>query len=326
MSLQSELIDSKVISNTDLPSLTLAKQIKLEYPTLFDSVEQIRSMIRGRRGNNGDRKRGQKILIAPKPNHFVPTKPKKEIPNDIHFDDPHLWLIISDAHIPFHDEKAFEIAVNYGKELGCDAVYCNGDFADNTAFSKWYKDPKHLTPQEDIRAFKENMKNIADLFPKKVFKVGNHDERYDKYLATHAEHLRVLDGTDFLSVMRLAEMGYECVESMQLAFLSSMPILHGHELERGFANPVNPARGVFMKTYDSMAVGHYHKTSSHFERMALHNKLIAARSIGCLCSLRTSYQALTKWNWGFATVKVTDSKIYEFSNYVIDDNYNVSRA
>ena len=268
----------------------------------------------------------ERKIIAPKENYFVPTKPKKEIPDDAHFDEPALWLVINDPHIPHHDEKAFETAVNHGLALGCDALYCNGDFADNSAFSKWFKDPRHLTPGEDVEAFKINMSNLASLFSRKIFKIGNHDDRYDKYISSNAEFARQVKGTDFKNVTKLEEMGYQVIESMQLAFLSSMPILHGHELERGFANPVNPARGVFMKTYDSMAVGHYHKTSSHFERMALHGKLIAARSIGCLCNLRTNYQALTKWNWGFATVKVVDNKVYEFSNYVIDDSYNVSRA
>jgi hypothetical protein len=326
MTIQQDILNEYVLNFKDLPTLTLAKKIKLEKPTYFESVEQIRDGIRQRRGNRGNKSRNQPSVIAPKPNHFIPTEPKKDIPDDAHFDEPRFWLIINDAHIPFHDKGAFATAIDFGIAQGCDSLYCNGDMADNSAFSKWFKDPKHLTPKEDFDDFKTNMKDLAPLFDKKVFKIGNHDDWYNKRLATLIPEMARVDGTSFTDIAKLPEMGFQIIESMQLSFISSMPFLHGHELERGFVSPVNPARGVFMKTYDSMGVAHYHKTSSHVERMALHNKIIATRSVGCLCSLRTSYQTLTKWNWGFATIRVHDSKRYDFSNYIIDDKYNVIQA
>lgn len=317
--------------NPDAPARTIARMLCNDYPLLFRDVECARDCVRAMLGLKGERVRKKlkdKSLYRKQRNagEFKPTPPRDFGPREQRFHGNTKWLIISDAHIPFHDANALAAAINFGIKNNCDGIYCNGDMADNSAFSRWFKYPRHITPREDMEDFITNMRDIAKYFERRVFKIGNHDERYDRYIAHNAQYLDGLKGTSFIEVSGIDKMGFAIVESMQIGFIGKLPLLHGHELARGIGSPVSAARGAFLKTHDSILISHYHKTSAHIERMALKNQIFSTRSIGCLCSLSPAYQALTGWNHGFAICQTEDGGAYELSNFVIDDKYRVYRA
>ena len=234
------------------------------------------------------------------------------------------WLVLGDVHAPFHDKSALELAINYGLEEGCDSIYMNGDGADNHEFSRWFKKMK-LDPEEEIRVAKTVIKAIQQPFQRQVYKIGNHDERWNIYLQRNHSKFAHLKSMQFIRQFELEEMGWEIVDSMQIGMIGNMAICHGHELAKGFIAPVNPARGAFLRVKDSMVVNHYHKTSAHPERSGVDGKLIICRSIGCLCNLRPDYSAITNWNWGFAVVQVNADSSFQFTNYLITEDYDIAR-
>jgi len=44
--------------------------------------------------------------------------------------EPGLWLILSDAHVPFHDMQAIRRAMEYGKAEHVTGIFLNGDWQD----------------------------------------------------------------------------------------------------------------------------------------------------------------------------------------------------
>jgi len=77
--------------------------------------------------------------------------------------------------------------------------------------------------------------------------------------------------------------------------------LQPHEHKYGMIAPVNPARGLFMRTKQSALMGHVHRVSEHTEK-AHDGKLIGCWSTGCLCELQPDYSPYNNFGHGFAHV------------------------
>jgi hypothetical protein len=93
--------------------------------------------------------------------------------------------------------------------------------------------------------------------------------------------------------------------------------IHGHEYVGGISAPVNPARGLFLKSKVSCFQGHNHQSSSHTEP-TLTGKMVTTWSLGCLSELHPAYMPLNKWNHGFAEVDLDpNGEDFEFNNYRI---------
>ena len=52
-------------------------------------------------------------------------------------------LIISDLHLPYHDEQAIRVALEKGKAEDVNIVILLGDILDMYQMSQWVKDPKN---------------------------------------------------------------------------------------------------------------------------------------------------------------------------------------
>jgi hypothetical protein len=66
-------------------------------------------------------------------------------------------------------------------------------------------------------------------------------------------------------------------------------------------NPVNPARGLYMRAKKTAFCDHYHQSSEHTES-SINNDIVTCWSGGCLCGLHPDYLPLNKWNHGFAEI------------------------
>ena len=64
----------------------------------------------------------------------------------------------------------------------------------------------------------------------------------------------------------------------------------------------NPARAAFLKTLDSVLIGHFHKTSQHTEA-SMYGDILSVNSQGCLCGMNPHYMPINKWNHGFCYVE-----------------------
>jgi predicted phosphodiesterase len=271
---------------------TIVNLIKSKYPN-FDK-ENIRCRVRYYRGALGDKARKN----AKFKNFNLPTSSAHS------FEPFHLsqsrTLILSDLHFPYQHNEAISLAMNYGLEKDANCILINGDLIDFANISRHDRDIRNRSTVYEIESVRMFLEILRETFPKAriIFKYGNHDERWDKWLYINAPEFFELDALQLESVLRLNDLNIEVVKDKRPIKIGKLTVLHGHEIVGG-SGGVNPARSMFMKTFDNVLVGHFHKTSTNTET-SLSGDVIATHSVGCLCGLTPSYMPINRFNLGFA--------------------------
>lgn len=310
------------------PSRTLAKRLAEEVGC---TVDQGRDVIRRIRGNYGNKHR--KYAKVPRPNGKAGTKLKCppsqaeswepfRLGNDIKVG------VLSDIHFPYHSEVALIPAVEYVRKFKPDVLVLNGDIGDFYAVSRFQKNPKKRDLKNELICLREGLAWLRQEFKgaRMVYKLGNHDERWNHYLWNHAPEISDMAEMTLGQWVHADKHGIEMVEDQRPIMAGDLPILHGHEFGKsGIAAPVNPARGAFLRTIHSVLIGHLHRTSTHVEP-DMWQREIACWSTGCLCQLRPEYQRIGKANWGFATVEVDKKAGFNLQNLRISNKGEVRRA
>jgi hypothetical protein len=228
-------------------------------------------------------------------------------------------LILSDIHFPYQDNKALQLAIDYGIEHKVNAIYLNGDTLDFYQCSRFIKDRRLRDMAGELQMGRDFLKILKDTFNCPIyFKIGNHEKRYEDYLMIKAPELLGIDDFKLEQLLRFREFGVTLVKDRQMALAGKLPILHGHEWFAGFAPPVNPARGLFLKAKESCIIGHHHRTSEHTEKN-LSGDVTTTWSTGCLCGLQPEYSPYNNYNHGFAHVRVNKDGTYIVKNIRIID-------
>lgn len=257
-------------------------------------------------------------------------------------------LIISDLHIPFHDSAAIEIALSAGSgwlRKGKDAIIINGDLGDFFSLSRFEKNPTKSKLVDELKGMRAFLGYLRQRFPgvRIIYKFGNHDEWWDKHIFRKTPELIGLPSMDLRRVLvsdlsvesvdnsadedgeepakldpEFSEEigGIEFVQNQRIILLGALPVMHGHELGKGFAPPVNAARGAFMKALSHILVGHHHQWSSHQAKTIL-DKVIVTYSTGCLCFTHPEYARVNQWAHGFAKVEVYKGHEFDVKNFRI---------
>lgn len=213
-------------------------------------------------------------------------------------------LLLSDIHMPYHSIDALTVALEFAEDENPDCILLNGDTLDFHGLSRFVKDPKKRSVSHELVAFQQFMDVLKRLFPssKIIFKVGNHEERYQHFLWTKAAELTDVKEFDFENIIKARAEGIEYISDKKIINLNGLNIIHGHEFSTGFFSPVNVARGLFLRAKTSAIQSHCHQTSEHTES-DMNGKITTTWSTGCLCELHPAYSPINKWNWGFAIIE-----------------------
>jgi len=287
----------------DAPYSSLSRKILKENIKSFKDVENIRGMIRSITGSNGN------SVVKDKSQNQCHRKSSYDLPQSYENDfTPYeikqsRTLILSDLHFPYQDNKAITAALDYGKLKKVDCILINGDLIDFANISRHEKDWRHRNITHEFEAVKSFLKSLRLHFPKTkiVYKLGNHDERWEKFLYSKAPEIFDMPEFQLEIILKLGELKIDIVKDKRPILLGKLTVLHGHEL-MGMGG-VNPARATFTKTMEDTLVGHYHRTSSHSEP-TMNNRLINVHSQGCLCELHPMFMPINKWNLGFSYVEL----------------------
>jgi predicted phosphodiesterase len=222
--------------------------------------------------------------------------------------------VLSDVHIPYHYTPALNEAINYFIQKKVDSILLNGDIIDCYMLSKFQPDPRMRDFWQEIEAFKEFIKTLQSAIKgvRIFYKLGNHDERYEKIMIQKCPELLGVSGFDFASIMGIKELGIELIQDQRIVYVGKLPVLHGHEIKLASAI-VNPARSLFLKTFKSGMCGHLHKTSEHTEQ-ALDGKIITCFSTGHLGDPHPRYARLNRWNHGCARIEKNEDGDFEVIN------------
>ena len=310
----------------ELPNKTLAAMIFTKEEGLFTDVEAARKMIRYYKGADGVKSK----KVAETQNRKVEHSSVKEglrklglISKAENMESVELgagsYLILSDIHLPFHDEDALALAIEYGLNHKVDALILNGDILDCYDVSRFGKELRRPKISEELEMGRQFLKYVSEQFPRVLYKIGNHEERMRAYVLRNARELGDLTEVSLEYLLRFHEYGIEAV-NREMIKLGNLIVLHGHELGESVFSPVNPARGFFLKAKASTLMGHYHQVSHHSESN-LHGEQVGVWSTGCLCNLSPEYRpyAYTKWSNGFAYVTVNEDKTFQVKNFRILD-------
>jgi predicted phosphodiesterase len=308
----------------DAPTNSLAKKAWKENPVYWPSQNACVCMFRNLRGQQGERNRAKTI----QKDHFREASECtgfEKLPEGIEqledwqhvqIDTPGTWLVLSDIHIPFHSKEVLQAVLKHAKTRQKIAgVLLNGDVADCFSVSHWQKDPRKRNLPNELKTVRTFFEALRDEFPKSriVWKFGNHEERHEIFLRLKAPEFLGVPEFDLAALTHAADYGIEDVRNMQPIKLGKLYVLHGHEYKFNISNPVNPARGLFLRARVSALCGHMHQSSSHTEKdLAEHET--TCWSTGALCNLTYDYAPLNKHNHGFAVVDVWQDGGYEVDN------------
>jgi predicted phosphodiesterase len=327
--LGTELVTRGCTDWPNLPSRTLARKLFNDNPGVWESIETARMAVTYRRGRRKAVGQCKNPLPSSVPN--VPWNPEAYLPeSDEKAFTPHIVdvakdsraLVMGDIHVPYHNIPAVSAALRSGQKSECNIVILNGDTLDFHRLSRFQKDPKSRNPKIEIERANQILDAIDDMFPKarKIFKDGNHDERYDNYISAHAAEvfdvIKELASLDKL--LELQSRGWEYVSEKRPIYLGKLTVLHGHEMPASIIGPVNAARGLFLRTKASAFVNHHHQVSEHSEP-DIRGKLITTWSGGCLCDLHPMYARYNKWSHGFAEIDLSSNGEFEVSNRRVID-------
>lgn len=218
-------------------------------------------------------------------------------------------IVGADAHIPYHDSATIELFINRAVSIGAKTILLNGDWLDCYQLSRFQRDPRMRRIEEEMGTAHQIFSAIRSACPdaRIIYKYGNHEERYDSYLMRQAPDLAGLKSSKLenQAELGLAELKIEVVDNRRVVKADHLYIIHGHEYGSGVSSPVNPARGLYLKTKKSAMCGHYHQSSEHTET-AINGDVATCWSGGCLCGLHPQYMPLNKWNHGFTEIQYED--------------------
>lgn len=226
--------------------------------------------------------------------------------------------ILSDVHIPYHDNRALSAAVAHLKRRRVRGILLNGDTVDFYAVSRWEKNPNERDFKREIEQTRQFLAWLRQEFKRIpiVFKVGNHEERWKSWAYQHAPEISDMPEMGLDKWLHLDRLGITLVDDQRPVLLGKLTVLHGHELPRQLASPVNAARGAWVRAKATVLVGHHHRTSSHSEPNMWHEETFSW-STGCLADLTPEYCRINGFNHGFAVCDVAEDGTFDVSNYRI---------
>lgn len=219
--------------------------------------------------------------------------------------------VLSDIHLPYHDRYALVTALKEIKEVGVDAIYINGDLMDAYQLSKHEKNKLNRTFKYEVDMTRLFFSEMRSQFPTEdmYFKIGNHDQRFDRYIMDNADQLNGL--IDLADVLHLRDHNVKMVQSMTRTIAGKLNILHGHELP--VKGALNHARAIMMKVSSNVLVGHFHRSDRSYMR-DLEGEVHAVFGSGCLCKLNPKYMPINNWNHGWTLVHLDKDGNFEIES------------
>lgn len=300
-------------------------------PLMFNDQEDARRFVRAITGTSGGKKAGYG-RIAPTHKDIYKGLPKGEKNDFSPFVlKPGSYGVISDLHVPYHDLFAIELAIEQFLKKGIKNLIINGDAIDAHHLSHWERDPSKRKFKEEANLLRGFLKELVKEFSI-TLKLGNHCERFEKFIMQKGPELYGMELMTFEAMLsieatydeegRIAKVftnnlldRVKVVKNKRPIKAGKLNILHAHELPKGLASPVNPARGFFLRAKASVLGGHHHQTSEHIAS-DINEKITGCWSTGCLCDMHPNFMPINSWNLGFAEVH-HDGDEFEVGNYKI---------
>lgn len=221
------------------------------------------------------------------------------------------WLIGSDFHIPYENKRYMKIWWDVMEWFNPDVVDILGDLDDNSACSK-YSDGK---PDEVINAASKYAPMVKQFFEKTRgivpdaqvhFATGNHEIRYDDYIARKAPALAGLITEDML--WGTDQYGIE------LSYYNNPPVhrfgpMYVHHGMYALSTSGASVKKMVDEFGVSCIVGHSHRQGAVFKTFKLKNEVQRGYELGHMTDVTSSgmsYDNRHDWQPGFAIAHIVN--------------------
>lgn len=183
-----------------------------------------------------------------------------------------LW-IFNDAHIPYHDKRAFDLMLKAMAEFKPDVVVSNGDFLDCASVSRFSKDPlRAFRLDQEIEIAETELDRVEAASPgaTRIFVEGNHCDRLRRYLQDKAPELFAF--VDVPKLLRLRQRGWKHVAYKDSTTVGKLNITH----DVGSAGRYNVFR--CLDAFQApVATGHTHRLAYVVEGTATGGSQVSAQ-------------------------------------------------
>jgi len=213
--------------------------------------------------------------------------------------------VITDLHIPYHDEAALEAALDYFERQCVDVIVILGDAIDFYKISRWIKNPKKKSVSGEIKDTRNFLTDLRARFPKAriIYKKGNHEDRLDAYIMAGASEIYDLVDQLLEQQLGLKELEIEFIEDPFA--LGRLWFLHGHEKPGGSYNPEYITNVIFKYVLDHFIVGHFHRNQTKpFKQIG--GSVFWGGALGYLAG-EMDYAKINQWSQGVAIIRMEKS-------------------
>lgn len=325
------LLNKYLSNNPTTPSRTLARMIvdiENERGKNY-TVDSIRSLIRYRRLAAGQDKRemrmrsGKVVFDNPtyRDDYTILDDPElSELPDYIIDQKYDRVGVMSDLHIPKHNNGIIDTAINDFVKRDCNCIILNGDVLDNPQFSKFAFKPSYTSRTgEWLDQAEYFLESLRMTFPDALilFIEGNHDAWYKRYLWNRAEKLAEDPHYSLESRLHLSDYNIKWIPELQLVKLADYYVYHGHMLAKG-GQLDTAAKRLLNRVKTNSIIGHMHYASMH-QDIGFNDTPVATVHIsGSMSTKRPSYMAYGgKSRHGYINIDVVDGKC-EVENVWLD--------
>lgn len=321
-----QILNEYLTNYPETPSLTIAKALNKQYPTIFSgSVENIRGAIRLRRRSRGE--------LSRSPN-AVKTKYKNPTDTTLRFPEESQEITIfkvptgntklgyiSDVHVPHQCKQTIDMAKNDWAKRGVDTIVINGDLLDNPTFGKHPFDPSwNSKTKEWMDKAEFFLEELRDDFPNALilFTEGNHDFWYKRHLWIQAKNLITDPYYSLEERLHLSDYKIKFIPQTELVQMADYFIFHGHMHIKGGQLDTAVKRLARLLNSNCM-IGHIHYASSFTEYDILQRPAFTCHISGCASTVHPAYKPFGgKARKGYINSKVVNGK-HEVEN-IWNDN------
>lgn len=179
-------------------------------------------------------------------------------------------FFLPDLHAPYHDKRAFHLALKALRTFKPDVIFVLGDFVDFYAVSAHSRDPRRRRDLGyEVEVAKECLDEVSAAAggAQKIFCEGNHEYRLERYIRDHAPELvdlAVGAGTlSISSLLGLAENGWDFLPYGKMYHMGHLYVSH----DVGYCG-VNAARQSLALVQGNYVFGHTHQIAYLIEGSA----------------------------------------------------------
>lgn len=172
-------------------------------------------------------------------------------------------LFVPDTHIPFEDERAWNLMLDVGRAVRPETIVILGDFADMWSVSAHDKDPRRRDNLEsEMKAVATRLDELDALGAKRrVYCEGNHEDRLTRYMTQRAPD--VFEYVQFHKIQRLAERGWTWVPYREHHKIGRIFVTH--DLGEAGVYAAHRARGTMG---GNVVIGHVHRMMVSYQSTA----------------------------------------------------------